>query len=211
MDDEEQPEWQKQTSFSVDSVGTNAADGSGLTAPPPAKRARVDTEPAATAAWRAAPEIGAATAGPAAVEMDIDGAGSIVEAAPAAGFSGSADAMDRHVVVSKAIASSSIPASGPRKRPADDSTDTEPAETGAKASSAAAGANLHNRDASRQAEVYTDTDCGITEYIAIEVPGFHANVKQVWCPPAAFRPLRSRCRMWCGMVADPTRSMLTAF
>lgn len=39
--------------------------------------------------------------------------------------------------------------------------------------------NLHDRDAGRAGEVFTDTDCGITEYISLEVPGFHANIKQV--------------------------------
>ena len=39
--------------------------------------------------------------------------------------------------------------------------------------------NLHDRDAGREGEVFTDTDCGITEYISLEVPGFHANIKQV--------------------------------
>jgi hypothetical protein len=70
------------------------------------------------------------------------------------------------------------PASSNRKRPAEDQAVDDGAAAATPASAGVRG-NLHDRDASRQAEVYTDTDCGITEYISLKVPGFHANIKQV--------------------------------
>lgn len=160
-------EWQKETDFTgkdgeVSTSGSTAASTT-ATAPPP-KRPRLE-ESQETAAM----EVEGATT--TSIPPSSDAAASAI--------AGASKSMPTHAAAGESMAvQPPQPASSNRKRPAEDQAVDDGAAAATPASAGVRG-NLHDRDASRQAEVYTDTDCGITEYISLKVPGFHANIKQV--------------------------------